>query len=553
MGYVMFYLAVVAACLLWSATFIAAAARTERPWLRRLLVAIAVLVPPLSLLPWAYLTGILAFGVGLETNWFAPTVTACIAAIVGGFWIRAGGMSRAGGQDIPAAAAWPLVGLAAMFVLAKAVSFGTLLFIDNAVAAQCRPLRSEAAAMMQASLPPPPMADDDAAPLYLRAFAALEADKALAGADSILAKPVTVDVSTADVAKLLERHAATLDVLRRAADKPGCRFVRDLTRPSVDLLLPEMSEIRKAARLLAVAARRAAADGNARSALQDVVRLHRIATHSASEPILICGLVGQAIDTMALETLATLLPKLTPQDLPLLDEVGLRDFLATPMSYRRHFIGEEAFGLATLADLAEGRYSLQSFNAETTASAGSRIQSFDSPFTLLYRCFLLPTDVAGYRDVMRRYRAITDHGSASTGFPQAAAKLEEIETEIRDRRTGIFGSLMLPALGGVLKSQAKSEALHDAAAVLVAATRMRLAKGTLPKTVDDLVPTAFATVPRDPFVADAPLTSARTAAAWTVYSVGPNGKDDGGPPAPAADKPQNNDDVGLQMAIPAQP
>ena len=63
MGYVMFFLAVVAACLLWSATFIAAAARTERPWLRRLLVAIAALVPPVSLLPWVVLTATLAFGV----------------------------------------------------------------------------------------------------------------------------------------------------------------------------------------------------------------------------------------------------------------------------------------------------------------------------------------------------------------------------------------------------------------------------------------------------------------------------------------------------------
>ncbi len=553
MGYVMFYLAVVAACLLWSATFIAAAARTERPWLRRLLMSIAVLVPPLSLLPWVGLTGTLAFGAGLETNWFAPTLTACIAAMVGGFWIRAGGLSRAGGNGILAAAAWPLVGLAAMFVLAKAVAFGTLLFIDNAVAAQCRPLRSEAAAMMQASLPPPPMTDDDAAPLYLRAFAAIRADKTLEKADSILAKPAPRDLSTADVAGVLERHATTLELLRRAADKPGCRFVRDLTRPSFDLLLPEIAEIRKAATLLAVAARRAAADGDTASALRDVVRLHRIATHSAAEPILVCGLVGQAIDTLALETLATVLPKLTPQDLPLLDEIGLRDFLATPMSYRRHFIGEEAFGLATMADLAEGRYSLQSFSDLTTASPGSRIRIFEGPFTLLYRCFLLPKDVAGYRGVMQQYRAITDHGPSSAGFPRVDAKLKELETEIRARRPGIFGSLMLPALGGVLKSQAKSEAMHDAAEVLVAATGARLANGTLPKTVDDLVPTGFATVPRDPFSADAPLKSARTADAWTVYSVGPNGKDDGGPPAPDADKPQDNDDVGLRMALSAQP
>ena len=35
MGHLMFFLAAIAACLLWSAAFIAAAARTERAWLRQ--------------------------------------------------------------------------------------------------------------------------------------------------------------------------------------------------------------------------------------------------------------------------------------------------------------------------------------------------------------------------------------------------------------------------------------------------------------------------------------------------------------------------------------
>lgn len=546
MGYVMFYLAVVAACLLWSATFVASAARTERPWLRRLLVAIAVLLPPLSLLPWAGLTGALAFGVGLTTNWFAPTLTACVAAIVGGFWIRAGGMSRAGGHGMPAAATWPLVGLAAMFVLTKAVAFGTLLFIDNAVAAQVRPLRNEAAGMMQSLLPAPPAADDDAAPLYLRAFAALEADKAVTAADSPLSKPALADVSGADVTAMLARHAATLELLRRAADKPGCRFTRDWTRPSIDMLLPEMAEIRGAARLQAVAARRAAADGDAQTALRDVVRLHRMATHAAAEPVLICGLVGQAIDTIALETLVSVLPTLTPEDMPLLDDAELRDLLATPIAYGRHFIGEEAFGLATLADLAEGRHSLASLNgsAEGTSNALS---------TLLYRCFLLPADVAGYRGVMQRYRAVTAGGSTPMRYSSVEAQLKDIESQIRDRRVGLFGALMLPSLHNVVANQVKAVALHRAADVLVAATRARLAKGTLPESADGLVPMAFAAVPRDPFAADAPLRSARTADAWTVYSVGANGKDDGGPPAPGAERPQVNDDVGLTMATSVRP
>jgi hypothetical protein len=60
MGYLCFYLAVVAACLLWSAVF-TAAARTRVGWIRRMLVAVAIAVPALSLLPWIYATAMMAF------------------------------------------------------------------------------------------------------------------------------------------------------------------------------------------------------------------------------------------------------------------------------------------------------------------------------------------------------------------------------------------------------------------------------------------------------------------------------------------------------------
>ena len=54
--------------------------------------------------------------------------------VIGGLWIRAAGMSRAADDGRPVAAGWPVLPLAAGFVLAKAVAFGTLLFIGNAVA-----------------------------------------------------------------------------------------------------------------------------------------------------------------------------------------------------------------------------------------------------------------------------------------------------------------------------------------------------------------------------------------------------------------------------------
>lgn len=539
MGYFFFYLAVVAACLLWSAAFTAAAARTRPGWIRWILLAAAVVVPMLSLVPWVYLTGVLAFGVKLQTNWFAATLTAAISALVGCAWIVRTGLSP---RSDPVAATWPLVGLAAMFVLAKAVAAGTLLFIDNAVAAEGRMLRVEAAQIMAAALPPAPTADDNAAPLYQRAFTALAADAALRAEQSPAADPLTADPASPEVAAILGRHAATLDLLRRAADKPGCRFDRDWSRPSIDMVIPEVLEMRQAARLLALAARREAADGDAAAALADVVRIHRLGLHAAGEPILVSGLVGQAIDAVALEALVAILPRLDNTDLPLLDTDSFRDFVETPIRYQRAFVGEEAFGLATLADLADETKDTTTLEMLRSVSETPLHFMFDGPFSLLYRCFLLPADIAGYRSIMRRYQTLNSPAKPYRTIIQEAAATED---DSQSRRTGIFSEVLAPTLSGVLKTQSRGAAMHDMAGVLVAATRARLMGKPC---VDSLVPDALPELPRDPFTVNKTVLAKRVDDAWLVYSVGPDGEDDGGPVPDGMEPAEGNDDVGLRLA-----
>jgi hypothetical protein len=88
--------------------------------------------------------------------------------------------------------------------------------------------------------------------------------------------------------------------------------------------------------------------------------------------------------------------------------------------------------------------------------------------------------------------------------------------------------------------------------VLVAATRFRVATGALPESAAALVPDHITAVPLDPFTAHTPLRVKRTDdGGLTVYSVGPDGEDDGGPPARGAERPQDNDDVGLHLAAPS--
>jgi hypothetical protein len=543
MAHLMFFVAAIAASLFWTAACIAAAARTERAWLRRLLVAAGVLLPAVLLLPWVGITAVLARQ-GYRPNYFAPMLTAFLSAVVGGWWFWRAGLSRADGGGF-VAAAWPAFGLAALFLAAEAAAFGTLLGIDRDVVAEGRALRVEAAQLMAASLPPAPAPDDDAAPLYERAFAALAADKPLADWPSpqrkLLQDCGTADVAGADVAALLSRHAVTLDLVRRAAAKPGCRFVRDWSRPAYDMVLPEYTSMRQAAGLLALAARRESAAGDSAAALRDVVLLRRLGTHAAADPLLLAGLVAKAIDGIALDTLAAVLPSIEKKDLPLLVDRGFSDFLGTPVSYKRHLLGEETWGLTMFAALADGQ--LDSF-AEIFGSASPLDVE---PLASVYRWFFWRGDVAAYKRSLRLYQDLLAD-PADRHFPAGWQRLAAIQDQqAAERRRSVLGKQLIHTLEGCFRSQWENEALHRCAEVLVAVTRARLATGSLPESIAAVVPDQLPAMPLDPFAADAPLRAKFSEDGWVVWSIGPDGEDDGGPPAPGVERENTNDDVGLRM------
>ena len=562
MGYFAFFLLLSAACLLWSAACTAAAARSDRPRLRSLLLVVGLALPVLALLPWLWASGWLAFGARIRPNWFGPVLTVVLSALVGGLSIAIGGLGKPAGTTTARAAQWPVVGLFGLAILAKAVSFGTLLILDNAVAAEARAMRVEAAAVMQAALPPAVADAENAAILHAQAAAALAAAPDLTAADGPLGQ-TDPDVASPAVGALLARHAGLLDTIRRAADMPACRFPRDWTRPSFDMLLAEVQSCRNEGRLLALAARHEAATGKPAAALTDAVRLGRIGRQVGSEPILVSHLVGIAIDATALSVLAEILPTLTPADAPLLDDPALRDLVASTPSLVRAINGEEAFGLSIFANFADGRQGIDDMG-RLAGDPNVAILPQEEPFSLLidplsavWRAFILPADIAGYRRRFEAYRQLVTEGvDQSRTWPQTQKQIDGIEAEIR--RTGPDGflsRLIVPATDAVLRSQCMAVARHRAAEVLLATTRERLASGTHPASIDALVPARLPSVPRDPFTTDAPLHLKATSEELLIWSVGPDGDDDGGPQKDSEECDTGNDDIGLRMTVgaPATP
>ena len=408
--------------------------------------------------------------------------------------------------------------------------------------------------MMQAALPPAPADADNAAPLHARAGAAIAAAPDLSAADGILAEP-RPDVASPAVADLLARHAELLETIRRAADLPACRFERDWTRPSIDMLLPEVQACRGEARLLALATRREAADGRHAVALADVVRIGRIGRQVGAEPLLISHLVGVALDAVALEVLTEILPRLGPGDAALLDAPGLRDLVSSAPTLARALTGEEAFGLSTFADFSDGRGGIRELGNLWSNPNVAMLPSGESgrllaePISAVWRVFFLPSDIAGYRRRFKRYRQrVSIAADQSQSWPEVKKWAAETEAELRESGPdGALSRLLTPAIESVLRSQTIALARHRAAEVLLAATRERLAGGALPAPIDALVPARLPVVPRDPFSKEGPMRSRVDGEAMTVWSVGPDGEDDGGPQRNGEERDPENDDVGLRM------
>jgi hypothetical protein len=102
------------------------------------------------------------------------------------------------------------------------------------------------------------------------------------------------------------------------------------------------------------------------------------------------------------------------------------------------------------------------------------------------------------------------------------------------------------AYAGLVSEWCDSEALMRSAGTALAAEQFRRGHGRWPASLDELVPQLLAAVPRDPFDLQ-PIRMARHAEGIVIYSVGPNGTDDGGdlrPEKPTSDTPR---DIGIRL------
>ena len=342
----------------------------------------------------------------------------------------------------------------------------------------------------------------------------------------------------------LRDSAIPLQLLHQAAHYEHAWFDLDYSE-GLQMKMPHLKQLRDGARLLSLEAWLAAEQGDARKALQATWTALRIRHATEDEPCLISQLVGIATDSIALSALQSIMPAIRPQEADLrliLTELQSRN----PTSFRLGAEGERAMGEMVFESARNNVFSRALGEIGDVGSPKRPEQGAHVFFVARWWALnMLPQDEAYYLSFMNRF--VEDAGRSSS---LTLAEVQRWEEDCRVMsstdplwHSHPFSRLLLPALGRFLFEAKKDIARRDVAQCGIAAELYRLDYGAYPESLDALAPKYLDTLPKDTFSGQ-PLLFKSLPDGILIYSVGPNGKDDGGVDdrAPAGSGPKSSAD-----------
>jgi hypothetical protein len=524
---------VAAYCSITGVALLRAMRRPQRGLARGVLVVLAALLPLIALGAILNDVGWIKYVVEVPTPWFGYFLLLLILAIVGEAVIVFLAMHRSAAGMNWSALSWPRARLAAATITAVAIGFMTLWNMNLEMRSRAAMLRLEAGNLMLSASPPVVAGANDAGSLYSAAFARLEREhweileplrdtrtsiEVNAGKPPTDPRPqelvgafqyVKVDPADPQVQAFLAGNERTIALLRQAASRPPGGDTTDQTHSLYD-------NARHIIGLLHLHARAEIMKGRIDSALADANILFHLRDYIAQVMIRWPGL-AYLNDLAAIDVLQEVLPHVSRADqltsLNMGDASVIRDIL------RRSFEGDEAWGLGLFSNLAAG----QPIASSEEAYLNDYLYLKSEPHATFVRLFVLPGDLELYRRFMENCRQ-----QATKPYFQTRGQVGEVTTwGSLEKRQTLLTSAIAHHVSNYFDLAARTEAAHATAVVGVAAMRYKLEHGQFAQKLDDLLAKDLDQIPIDPYDGHA-LRISTTDGQWKVYSIGPDGIDDGG-------------------------
>ena len=506
----------VASCLLVAIATIAAA-RSKRPSLRRLITLIELIAP---LTCWVGITW-LAWPHSLER--IGPIARSLFLAVLTVTFVVAALIILRRGLKDHNAANWSAWKLNIVFGAACVLSLITFWNLDLNARNRLGRLRARANSIVATTFPPRIPDTMNAARMYEQAFKSFN----LTTGGNIIDWPAPVErwldaeqtgkpqpgALEAEVRNILKAYSKGLNQLRRATTMEQCRFVdywdsEDL----VSTLMPQLSNMRTAASLLAADARIRASDGDIAGAIADVNALFAMAEHATREPTMLSALASISIEARSVDTMEAVLAGCAPQSAEPLN-LKIAPLFSHVRMVRAALRGEEALGLSILASWGD------------TDNPNIPARYFPAVTIPLRRVFLLQDDIRGYETAVHEWQRL-----ASMPYHQAREDWKTLPSRLMRKQIGFLTASVLPAVSAYPKKAAEGDAKHRLARLAAAVTAYRIKTGELPDNLDKITPAFIEKIPSDPYDGK-PLRMSRNASGGaTLYSIGPDVKDNGGEP-----------------------
>lgn len=375
---------------------------------------------------------------------------------------------------------------------------------------------------LQKPLPPP---DQNAAPLYEK-LAQLRKDKPeglprFAGVHWPLSRRYALTPD--QLAQMRKWYADRQDLytlLHEATDKPQCVFSRDWSNPANDYFR-SFAAMRENTRLLQTESYLLAQQGRYSDALQNQARGFRLAEHTASDRTLISYLVAVAIDDIALSGMRDILQMAGPNaELSAQAEKILAT--QTPrLSLRDALRGDAAISLSSL-DMARKASpkdfaNLLSHGDIPNNGTNTNPSNAFGPNEQRLAANLIDAAEAVYLRRMQELVAVADRSPAERSAAFAGQSDAPADNPVETLQEIIFPVFLKTQVIGT-RPDAQAECLRAGAALL----SVKAKTGAFP----DALPATFT----DPFNGK-PLGYRREGdTGFVVYSVGSDGKFDGGKP-----------------------
>lgn len=363
--------------------------------------------------------------------------------------------------------------------------------------------------------PEPIPAEENAGTIYRQAFAAyVEGDDELL---EIVHKGSRKPEEVGHVRRWVQQNERTLALVRQAAGMERCQFVDRYTGNYQEF--PHLGKARRLAWLLRASAFLHCRGGNPELAIQDCLAGVRLGGHMGQGMMMLDNLAQRGIIAISLLSFRESLPeaRLQPEEYRQIVH-ALRAALVN-FSVRRALKGHRVLALDILSRPAQVK----------------ELITFEVDFRNPVHRVWLDAERIGVLDVHQMFLNWADKP-----FFEIADDMEkQPEAYVRSKVMPLPLTVLLTPHTMSIEGQARLRAELLQALLAVELEEHRQSSGAYPESLYELRLKHFEELPLDPF-SGKPFRYEKRPGGYLLYSVGPNGKDDGGEPrTPGADGPDD--------------